>query len=85
MNDFTRWLYTNFIKPQLDTADPCGYEQALSIMDTSLDKPIRLEYDKALEFYAGNAFLLGLRTGEGLSRDLMYKHDKWHFSQETGR
>ena len=36
-------------------------------MDTSLDPGLRLPYEQALEFYAGNAFLLGLRTGAGRS------------------
>ena len=36
MNDFTRWLYANYIKPQLDKADITGYETALSLMDTTL-------------------------------------------------
>ena len=67
MTDFTRWLYTNYIKPQLDAANIRGYEQALSLMDTSLDTGLRLPYEQTLEFYAGNAFLLGLRTGAGLS------------------
>ena len=70
MNDFTRWLYANYIKPQLDTANPRGYEEALSLMDTSLNTALRCEYEKTLEFYAGNAFLLGVRTGAGLSSDL---------------
>ena len=66
MNDFTRWLYANYIKPQLDKADITGYETALSLMDTTLDSQQRKFYDKPVEFYCGNAFLLGLRTGAGL-------------------
>ena len=41
MNDFTRWLYANYIKPQLDKADITGYETALSLMDTTLDSQQR--------------------------------------------
>ena len=67
MTDFTRWLYANYIKPQLDAANIRGYEEALSLMDTTLDPGLRCSYEQALEFYAGNAFLLGLRTGAGLS------------------
>lgn len=66
MNDFVRWLYANYIKPQLDAADPDGYEQSLSVMNTTLDVSLSAEYEKTLEYYCGNAFLLGLRTGEGL-------------------
>ena len=67
MTDFTRWLYANYIRPQLDSADIRGYEQSRSLMDTSLDPGLRQSYEQALEFYAGNAFLLGLHTGAGLS------------------
>lgn len=66
MTDFTRWLYAHYIKPQLNAAEIRGYEQSLSLMDTSLDPGLRPSYEQALEFYAGNAFLLGLRTGAGL-------------------
>lgn len=66
MNDFMRWLYANYIKPQLDAASPEGYEQSLSGINTTLDTNLRAEYEKTLEYYCGNAFLLGLRTGEGL-------------------
>ncbi len=68
MNDFTRWLYANYIKPQLDTASTDGYEQCLSVMNTTLDANLRAEYEKSLEYYCGNAFLPGLRTGDGLCR-----------------
>lgn len=68
MNDFMRWLYANYIKPQLDAASMDGYEQSLSVMNTTLDANLHIEYEKTLEYYCGNAFLLGLRTGEGLCR-----------------
>ena len=66
MSDFIRWLYANYIKPQLDAESSRGYEQALSLMDTSLDPGLHASYEQVLEFYAANAFLLGLRTGAGL-------------------
>jgi len=67
MTDFTRWLYANYIKPHLDAQSIRGYEESLSLMDTTLDPELRTSYEQVLEFYAGNAFLLGLRTGAGLS------------------
>lgn len=67
MTDFTRWLYAQYIKPQLDSKSTLGYEECLSLMDTCLDSGLRRSYERALEFYAANAFLLGLRTGAGLS------------------
>ena len=67
MDDFTRWLYANYIKPQLEKSDTTGYETALSQMDTTLDGQQKAFYERTIEFYCGNAFLLGLRTGCGLS------------------
>ena len=66
MTDFMRWLYANYIKPALDKQDSTGYETCLSLMDTTLDPDLMPQYERTLEFYAGNAFLLGLRTGAGL-------------------
>lgn len=45
MNDFVRWLYANYIKQQLDAADPDGYEQSLSVMNTTLDVSLSAEYE----------------------------------------
>ena len=73
MDDFTRWLYANYIRPHLERTDHTGYEQALSLMDTTLDRQLRAEYDRALEFHASSAFLLGVRTGVGLAPVLMEK------------
>ena len=70
MTDFMRWLYANYIKPQLDQADPSAYETPLSLMDTCLGEHLKAQYGRTLEFYAANAFLLGLRTGAGLERSL---------------
>ena len=66
MTDFTRWLYAEYIKPQLEERDATGYEASLSLMETTLDEGQQKEYARVLEFYAGNAFLLGLRTGARL-------------------
>ena len=66
MTDFMRWLYAHYITPQLAKADPTGYEKSLSLMETCLDQDLCKEYRRTVEFYAGNAFLLGLYTGAGL-------------------
>ncbi|MDE7244556.1 MAG: hypothetical protein K2O18_11385 [Oscillospiraceae bacterium] len=66
MTDFMRWLYAHYIAPQLEKADPTGYENSLSLMEMCLDPDLLREYRRTLEFYAGNAFLLGLYTGAGL-------------------
>lgn len=70
MTDFMRWLYANYIKPQLDKEDISAYETPLSLMDTCLDEHLKMQYNRTLEFYASHAFLLGLRTGAGLERSL---------------
>lgn len=70
MTDFTRWLYANYIWPHLKVQDTTGYETPLSLMDGCLDADLKKEYRRTLEFYAGHAFLLGLRTGAGLEEAL---------------
>lgn len=70
MTDFMRWLYANYIKPQMEQSDTTGYEEPLSLMDTCLDRELRAQYERTLEFHAGNAFLLGLRTGAGLETSM---------------
>lgn len=68
MTDFMRWLYAHYIKPDLDRQSTAGYETPLSLMETCLDSEMQTQYARALEFYAANAFLLGLRTGVGLDQ-----------------
>ena len=70
MTDFMRWLYANYVWPQLREQDQTGYETPISLMDGCLDDDLKKEYRRVLEFYAGHAFLLGLRTGAGLGEAL---------------
>ena len=44
MTDFTRWLYAEYIKPQLEERDATGYEASLSLMETTLDEGQQKEY-----------------------------------------
>ncbi len=67
MSDFMKFLYANYIKPQIDAAPKGEYEQPLSLLDSGLDSHDRESYEKALEFASIHAFALGLRTGQGLS------------------
>ena len=66
MNDFMRWLYANYIRPQIESRDRTGYERPLALMPDILDPDQRMECERLLEFYAAHAFLLGMRTGAGL-------------------
>ena len=68
MSDFLRWLYANYIRPQLDKAPPEEYEMSLSQLENGLPPYLRGDYEQAREFTALQAFLLGLRTGQGLPR-----------------
>lgn len=67
MSDFMKWLYAHYIRPQIDAAPQGDYEFWFSLMDSELDSNGHEAYEKNMEFTAIHAFLLGPRTGEGLS------------------
>jgi len=67
MSDFMKWLYTNYIRPQLEAAPQEEYEMDLSLLKDGLERPDRESYKKAVEFTAIRAFALGVRTGRGLA------------------
>ncbi len=67
MSDFLKWLYPHYIRPYLDAVPQGDYELWLSLMDSELPPDALADYEKCREFTAVHAFLLGLRTGEGLS------------------
>ena len=69
MSDFMKWLYANYIRPQLDTAPQEEYEINLSFLDSELPVELAADCKRAREFTAIHAFLLGLRTGRGLPRE----------------
>ena len=68
MSDFMLWLHTNYIKPQLETlTKESDYALRIELLQGQLDGGGMEDLDRALEFTAIQAFLLGLRTGEGLA------------------
>lgn len=67
MSDFMKWLYAKYIKPQIDSMPRGEYESDLDLLRNGLERPYWQSYEKATEFTAAHAFLLGLRTGKGLS------------------
>ena len=67
MTDFLFWLHANYIKPQVDASLRGPYAYPLDALRNELCEAQRRDLDKALEFTAIQAFLLGLRTGEGLA------------------
>lgn len=66
MSDFLKMFYAQYIKPQIDQAPQEEYEMHLSLMENELGYHALESYEKTLEFTAIHAFLLGLRTGQGL-------------------
>ena len=69
MSDFMKWLYANYIDPQVKTASQEDYEAYFSLMENTLEPDLVATYKKTQEFTAIHAFLLGLRTGRGLPRE----------------
>ena len=68
MSDFMKWLYANYIDPQVKTASQEDYEMHLSLLENCLEPGLAASCKKTQEFTAVHAFLLGLRTGRGLPR-----------------
>ena len=68
MFGFMLWLHANYIKPQLETlTKESDYALRIELLQGQLDGGGMEDLDRALEFTAIQAFLLGLRTGEGLA------------------
>lgn len=70
MSDFMPWLYAHYIKPQIDAAPKGDYIWHMDALLNNLRPSDKEQLAKALEFTAIQAFLLGLRTGEGLARQI---------------
>ena len=67
MSDFMKWLYTHYIKPQIDAAPLGEYASDLDLLKNTLEHPCRESHERAVEFAALQAFRLGVRTGKGLA------------------
>ena len=68
MSDFMLWLYANYIKPQLGVLTrESDYALRIELLQGQLSDGGLEDLGKGLEFTAIQAFLLGLRTGEGLA------------------
>ena len=67
MSDFLLWLHANYIRLQIDAQEKEDYSFHFDLMHNELPPSIRLSMNKCLEFTAVQAFLLGMRTGEGLT------------------
>ena len=70
MSDFMKWLYANYIKPHLDTIPKGDYEPDFYLLEDDISPETCGSFSKTQELTAAHAFLLGLRTGQGLSDSL---------------
>ncbi len=62
------WFYKSYIQPQLEAQaekEPIAF--VFSSLENGLEPGYLQDYAQAKEFWATRAFLLGLRTGQGLS------------------
>ena len=66
MSDFMKWLYAHDIRPPQVAAPPDDSEMPRALPEGELTSEMAADYEKAREFTAIHAFLLGLRTGRGL-------------------
>jgi len=68
MSDFMKWLYANYIKPQMEKpAKGSDYELRQELLESQLAGGGLEDLEKLLEYQSIQAFLLGMRTGEGLA------------------
>ncbi len=63
MTNFLDWLYFHYILPAIEEADPGEYQDSLNHLEKTLTIGQQIDMNRAVEFYASNAFMLGLRTG----------------------
>ncbi len=68
MSDFILWLYANYIKPHMEKpAQGSDYALRRELLEGQLEENGLEDLEKVLEFQSVQAFLLGMRTGEGLA------------------
>ena len=71
MTDLMKWMYDNYIKPNIES-QPKNDAEALcfDLLDNELDTDLRQYLQKALTYYAVQGSRLGVRTGVSLKSDL---------------
>ena len=52
MSDFMKWLYANYIGPQVKTASQEDYEMHLSLLENCLEPDLAVSYKNTQEFTA---------------------------------
>lgn len=68
MSDFMIWLYQQYINPYLESLPQGDYRIYFDEMFEQMSYNCEQLYLKTQEFTITQAFLLGLRTGQGLPR-----------------
>ena len=66
MSDFMKWLYPRYIKPYLDEVPQGDYCFWMDLLRSELPFHDHEALEKATEFTAIHAFLLGVQTGQSL-------------------
>lgn len=70
MTDFSRFLYSSYIKPYLDRQPrDLEAEHLFSLWESSHTREDCNAHEALFRFLAVHAFYLGLRTGAGLAHD----------------
>lgn len=69
MSDFMKWLYQHYILPYLEGLPREDYGLFFDEMFEIMSFRCEQLYGKTQEFVVIHAFLLGLRTGQGLPRN----------------
>ena len=64
------WLYFYYNMPVIEGTPPGENAESFDRLKAALDIPLGMDLERMLEWYAGIAFRLGLRTGIAL-RDLV--------------
>ena len=66
MSDFMKWLYLHYIEPYLEEVPQDDYVFWMDLLHNDLTRDGEEALEKAQEFTAIHAFLLGVQTGRGL-------------------
>lgn len=71
MSDLMHWLYSHYIKPQIES-QPKDFGEAMLFdsLNNELDPQMQQNLNDALSYYAAQGFRLGVRTGLALKDDL---------------
>lgn len=71
MTDLMKWMYTHYIKPNIESQPRDeGEAMQIDLLNNVLDPQMRKTLQEVLAIYATQSFRLGVRTGVTLGGDL---------------